>query len=240
MSWFGWGAATPSADEAEGIVIPGLEAPETEEEFRALVEKKIAQMNELLADPDWSPLAFDDGGQGVLLWDKPPVPDGGSEVSMLRSEMTVAAPVDRVHKLLNSLDTEVLKTYDDTVIEVRVLKEVTEDIQVISRHVQSPFPISNREVVALRYSKKNPVDGSAVIIGSSINLRGMPETSGFVRANAIVAAWSIVPLDESRTRVSRLAQIDPRGQIPAAITNTFKLKLGQSFLKVKTVLEQAH
>ena len=119
-----------------------------------------------------------------------------------------------------------------------MLKEVNENTQVVLRHVKSPFPISNREVVAIRHTRTLE-DGALMLLGSSINAKGVPETPGFVRANAIVAAWHVSALPEGQGCLAiRLGQVDPRGAIPHMVVNAFKQKAGTALLRLKTIVEQ--
>ncbi|MDP2435765.1 MAG: START domain-containing protein [archaeon] len=229
-------ASAQNGGEEGGLIIEGLETPESEIEFSDLCERKVKEALDMLSWSDWQPIAFGDDPSGkVQLFDKPGTEENG--LSILKVVTTIQCPAAAVMELVSSLDLETLQTFEDQTLDVRVLREINESTQVVLRHIKSPSPLSNREVAALRHTRVLE-DGTHLLLGCSINVKGLPETPSFVRANALVACWHITPNPDGSCTVVRLGQVDPRGSIPLMVVNAFKQKGGLAILKLKVILEK--
>ncbi len=103
--------------------------------------------------------------------------------------------------------------------------DISSDIMVTYATYWVPYPLTHRNFVVAKTVKKLP-DGGFSVVQTSINSKDYPFDPNFVRGVANIAGYVLhsVPDQPNQTRMIRIAQIDPKGNIPAMVVNTFKTK----------------
>lgn len=226
-----------SAPEAE-CLLPDLPTPETDIEIMSLVEQKMREGRELLEDASldgWEPVEFEDESIRILELKKE-----GDAISCLRAEGAVSRDPDSLLSLLSSTDIETIRIYEEMCMGVTILREVQGDIgktQVIRRQQKAPGPISNRELVVVKHTR---IDEAGVrwMLQFSINVRGVPESSGFVRAVAYVGIIRITPQPDGGSYLARVGKFDPRGSLPKWVLSLGKKMVAQTFIKFRETTHQ--
>ncbi|MCP4438008.1 MAG: hypothetical protein GY810_03615 [Aureispira sp.] len=101
--------------------------------------------------------------------------------------------------------------------EVKNLKEVTHDRVYTYSYADAPWPIADRDNVALVeyfYPKKG-----TVVAKMSAAPDYMPRKSGVVRVERIKGSWTFVDLGNGYTQVTTQVVADPGGSLPTWLVN---------------------
>jgi len=90
--------------------------------------------------------------------------------------------------------------------------EVSKDITVVRARYQAPFPVANREFVALRCKGRMP-DGTLVTYGTSIrHAKCVVGEGGFLRATVFTGCFcEAVTGEPNKCRLVRIINLDPKG-----------------------------
>ena len=104
---------------------------------------------------------------------------------------------------------------------VDVLIKLMPRTNVIRTVNKGGLVVDKRDIVAVLHAFLAD-DGTGYIIEKSVEVPEGPEVEGFVRAE-MFAGFILEPIDDENTTVTRVARIDPKGQIPDMV----KKKLGK-------------
>jgi len=129
--------------------------------------------------------------------------------------------------------------YEKDCSHYEVVREIIPDIVVTRARYTAPFPVTAREIVAIRVRRKLP-DGGYLSYGKSINLDECLTDSSHVRAalHLIGAFCRPIPGEPNRCILTRIAQLDPKGNIPTMVVNAVKTKSGTSMILLRKVIRK--
>ena len=110
-------------------------------------------------------------------------------------------------------------------------------MQIFYRAYHAPFPVSPREFVALN-GLSEEADGTLISYGSSINYPDAPHNPKYVRGNVMVTGFIVRPVASRgpECEVTRITQIDPKGQIPPFVSNLAQKRSGVLFENMRYVV----
>ena len=94
--------------------------------------------------------------------------------------------------------------------------------QVIYQAIDSPWPVSDRDMVFLSTASKRP-NGNIQIDMKSIEFEGAPKTVG-VRIQLNFSKYVFRPLKDGKTEVTLEIHTDPKGWIPKWLVNIVQRK----------------
>lgn len=102
---------------------------------------------------------------------------------------------------------------------------------------KTPFPMSHRENLFFRFTQD--ADGGAKkLIQQSVNDPDVPIEQDRVRSVMVIAGWLLEPIEDGKkTKVSRLLQLDPKGSVPTMVVNMYIAKVGDSIVRLRSLLK---
>ena len=158
MSWWG-GNSIPAP-----IVYDELPTPITDEDYKKVARDALADSLALEDDPGWSQLKFND--PNVQLYE---LNDPDSAIKYVKISTELPASPKEIYQFVTDDRMEQRLLWDKELIEIRVIKSKThyphmqiqlinykkyktevEDIDVIYQAYKAPYPVTNRNFVAIR------------------------------------------------------------------------------------------
>jgi len=228
MSWWGNGMK-----DGDPLVLEDCETPRTAEEYRRIAEESLEEVLRLENAPNWEPIPYADDRvslAGLTLPDSP--------LKCVRTCTILPGSPQQVKAFMSCDDIAERKKWDTELIELRVVEEVG-GIQVVFQAYKAPFGVTNRSFVATR-SAKYLEDGTIVVGGTSVNHDECPYDSRYVRGKATSAIiYKPVPGDSNKCQMTRLVNVDPKGNIPAMAINMGIKKAGDATIRLIEVVEEA-
>lgn len=187
-----------------------------------------------ITGPQWK----DDGcrdwvydASGGVTWDLNGDEDGietftgsvaGSDFFAFRGAGAVDAPIAKVANVL--IDTTRHPEWVPNFGGIRILEDVSKEEKVIYRHVLTPAVIDDRDFVLKVHVHTDEESGHLLVDIKSTKHPKAPPTEdkvrGVIHKNSGYRLW---PIDGGRrTMVVFTIHVDPRGDVPAWIVNTFQ------------------
>jgi len=233
---WGWltGENPTTTGTTETGFYPELPTPKTEPEFQQVFEDKVKLLTTLSQDPKWVQIDYvdTDGKTDIKLYDMS-IPD--SAVSFVKTETTLNIAAKTLFRLVQSKLLATLKQFDKDLAAIKVVKEISSNLQILRTIYTAPFPVSDREFVVLRGGQTE--DGTFVSVNTSINYGNLIDLPSTVRGVCSVAGWIIRSIDENHSHCIRVAQVDPKGWIPPLVVNLFKHKAAEGVYDIKKLIE---
>ncbi|HEY4118185.1 MAG TPA: SDR family NAD(P)-dependent oxidoreductase [Byssovorax sp.] len=168
-----------------------------------------------LADgADWETLRTKDG----IVVSRKDIP--GSSFVAFRGEGDVDAPIQAVGDVLVDVPHE--KDWIDSVVEARVLREVSPTEYIMYSHVATPSPMSDRDFVTNVVIRADGAKKRVTVRMRSVEDASSPSTK-YVRAVLEDSSFVLTSIDGGkRTHVVAEIHCDPKGAIPGFIVNQFQ------------------
>lgn len=118
------------------------------------------------------------------------------------------------------LDVSTYKYWQYNIIEPTILKRINEKELIYYCEVDTPWPISNRDLIFHLKMDQDSVTKTLVI--TLTQLPGyIPEKEGIVRIPKAESILTVTPISETRVSVKYVLQVDPGGEVPAFLANMF-------------------
>jgi START domain len=244
-SWFGFGA---QEDVDKGHVLDGVTTPKSADELKQLLDDATAELlGYYKEEQGWSAVEHDHGAT-VSLAEREV---SNCDVHLIKASCIVeASSGDKLCARLSIQEVDALKKFDEDLLALRLIESFGNGadelgygaIQVTLRSYNAPFPVTNREFVTARTTRKIQPEGGGgtlwLAVGRSINRDDVPETPGFVRGKVVISGFVIEQLDDGASfRLTRFALIDPCGAIPSMVVNAFKKKAAAALLRVRDTIK---
>lgn len=161
----------------------------------------------------------------------------GSDVTCVRARMVLKnVNYDKLlQELYNPTYEQRVQVYDELLAH-NVTNEIDRKIVVAHSHYKAPFPVTNRDFLALRtYQEKE--EGTHLIAVQSINDKEIPHESGSVRGTSncgvlLVPNYAGVKGDVLCVTVDH---IDPKGSVPNFVIRMYKQKASDRLVRMQTV-----
>ena len=103
-------------------------------------------------------------------------------------------------------------------ISSEVLQTSAANQQVYYSESESPWPVSNRDVVMQSIVEQD--SSTLVVTSTSKSLIGLkPEIEGIIRVTTLVSMWTLKPLEDGIVDVTYFLSMDPGGWVPAWLMN---------------------
>jgi START domain-containing protein len=153
----------------------------------------------------------------------------GSSLMAFRGEGDIDAPILAVGSVL--IDDTQTKEWVDNVVEVRVLRRISDVEQVTYLHIATPFVMSDRDSVMRAQVTVDAASKSLVLRAVSVDDPLAPKT-GRVRVQVDASSFTLTSVDGGkRTHVVAEVHCDPRGNVPGWVVNTFQKSWGFNTLE---------
>ncbi|MCF0062917.1 START domain-containing protein [Dyadobacter chenwenxiniae] len=181
------------------------------------------------AQRDWK-LVTESQGIKVLSKSAP-----GSRINALRVECEVKASAGALVAML--LDVKAAEEWVFHTKSCDLLKKVSPSELYYYSEVSMPWPLSNRDFVAhIRVSQDKVT--KVVTVDAPAVPGFVAQKEGIVRISHSEGYWTIKPLSAEKISIVYTLQVDPGGDIPAWVVNTFSAQGPlHSFRKMKLELE---
>eukprot|EP01102_Stenamoeba_stenopodia_P019640 TRINITY_DN7465_c0_g4_i1.p1 TRINITY_DN7465_c0_g4~~TRINITY_DN7465_c0_g4_i1.p1 ORF type:complete len:433 (-),score=109.06 TRINITY_DN7465_c0_g4_i1:87-1385(-) len=221
--------------------LPECPEPKTKEEYEALANQTLKRVLDLIDGDGWDEVPItkrsDATNDDTRLFCKQPTDPSEGSSHLLKTTGTIACSPSALYRAITSGDVQERQKWEKDLLELRVVEDVSKDIQVIYTAFRAPSPVASREFVAIKCQTKK--DGRIISYGTSINHPACGLHPVYVRAVATSAfIISPVPGDSHRTHCVRFAQVDPKGMIPGFVINLSKQKAAAAFSVLRKAIEE--
>jgi len=222
----------------QDVIYPELATARTKEEYEQLAKDKLEWVlgEETKESP---PLTFNDiGEQGlsdIMLYDRPAHPATPTEHGV-KVVGTLPVPPKEVYETL--WDLKLRKTIEVDLIDIVLVEKITDDIEVTRTRYSAPFPVTAREIVAVRYRVER--DGVYYVISFSVNHNDVKSDSNYVRAVLHINALICKPLPDNKTEFTRIIDVEPKGNIPNFVVNITKTSAARFVVLLRKALFDLH
>jgi hypothetical protein len=235
MSWWGSNGAP------QPVVYPELPSPITKADFERLADECFEQLMCLEkegSEAGWTTVDFQatNGEEEVKIWDKT---ISGSPVNCIKTQGVIPCSPVNLFKVMCEEDLAKRQEYEKECSCYEIVREITPEIAITRARYKAPFPVTSREVVAFRARRRLP-GGGYVSFGKSINWDECLTDSSHVRAalHLVGAICRPIPGEPNRCMLTRIAQLDPKGNIPTMVVNATKKKSGTSVILLRKVIRK--
>jgi hypothetical protein len=104
--------------------------------------------------------------------------------------------------------------------EVRLLEEQGDTLQIYYNEAKAPWPFKNRDAIYVNtYRWKADSNTAYVHVGCLPDY--LPEINGLIRVKKANGLWKFVMLEEEKTRIIFKFHVEPGGNIPSWLANSF-------------------
>jgi hypothetical protein len=153
----------------------------------------------------------------------------GSRFLAFRGEGDVDGPLLLVGSVLVDVGRD--HEWMDNLVEVRILRIVSETEYVTYSHVGTPITMSDRDFVTDVTLAVQPSAKQMTILMHSVSDPAAPRT-GYVRGELDQSSFTLTSIDGgARTHVVAEIHCDPKGSIAAWLVNSFQNNWGMNTLK---------
>ncbi|ELV8681159.1 START domain-containing protein [Vibrio fluvialis] len=149
----------------------------------------------------------------------------------IRAQMFVNTTYAAFMTLLE--DSSNVPNWIDNVDSSRVLKQISDNENIVYTRFAAPWPARDRDMVT--YSQFKQFAGALVLTIEDASDQ-YPEQEGFVRIKAVKATWTLEKLTNGMTHIDYTAFADPGGILPNWLAN--KLSVSSAFNTFEALREQ--
>jgi len=132
----------------------------------------------------------------------------------IRAQMFVNTTYAAFMTLLE--DSSNVPNWIDNVDSSRVLKQISDNENIVYTRFAAPWPARDRDMVT--YSQFKQFAGALVLTIKDASDQ-YPEQEGFVRIKAVKATWTLEKLTNGMTHIDYTAFADPGGMLPNWLAN---------------------
>jgi hypothetical protein len=140
----------------------------------------------------------------------------GSKHRAVRTQMTIPASLNALVGLID--DTSACPELAKLCQRASVHEQISETERYVYSYNNIPWPVSDRDALAHVTWQQDPADLTVTML--AVPTDGiLAETKKAVRIIDGVTSWTFKPLSDGQVHVISEAHIDPRGPVPAWLTN---------------------
>jgi uncharacterized membrane protein len=140
----------------------------------------------------------------------------GNSIKSFKGVADIHAPLEKVYNLIGNVKN--LDWWDKNLKEIKVLYYEKEKRSQYYLVYDSPWPVTDRDLVVDATITTDPVTGVRKIV--SIPLPGVvPERHDVVRIKNYLQTWTIEPVGQDLVHVVLEGYVDPAGSVPDWIYN---------------------
>eukprot|EP01098_Paradermamoeba_levis_P000145 TRINITY_DN1014_c0_g1_i1.p1 TRINITY_DN1014_c0_g1~~TRINITY_DN1014_c0_g1_i1.p1 ORF type:complete len:203 (-),score=59.66 TRINITY_DN1014_c0_g1_i1:49-657(-) len=160
----------------------------------------------------------------------------GCSVNCFRGVGFVKTTPKKALDLVLSFGLKEWQALDAAQLSWEVIEQVNDHERVVYQVNKLPWPLWSRDTVTVSRWTED-ADGSWIFVHTSVDHPKKPEdTQNYVRAKVVLSAY-LFEAAEGGTRMHRIAQIDPAGNIPSAVVNMQAGKVAQIISHTRSILE---
>lgn len=219
MAWGQWIAGGGGPAKGEQVMLPECPTPDTQEEYIEVASATLEKVKRLLNSSGWTEVPFEN--DFVKLFEKPD-PTGGP-IPLIKTQAEMPCSARELYDLVNNASVEERKAWEKSLLSAELIETITEDIKVVRTTHAAPFPVTTRELVAIKCAA---VEGEVYYsYGTSINRSDCTADPSLVRAVALFGfAFRPKPGQSNCCLCEEVVKLDPKGNIPSFAINLGKKK----------------
>ena len=164
------------------------------------------------ADEQWV-LANDSDGIKTYTMTTP-----GSNLISYKAVTEIEAPLEVVLEIIRDFS-----SYPQWYWQCRECRLVKGDQnrhqQVIYFVSNTPWPVTNRDMILFLIQQDDPKTGNTIIVINSIKDDIVPRKKDCVRVIDCTGAWNLTRVGKNKTGIQFAIKIDPAGSVPLALAN---------------------
>lgn len=104
-------------------------------------------------------------------------------------------------------------------IESKLIEKKGDFFQVVYNVTDTPWPVTDRDVVVQSRVKLNQPKGTAIVKLKSVSDSRCPAKGGRVRMKSLVGSYQLYYLGKNKTKIVYSINANPGGSIPASLAN---------------------
>ena len=152
----------------------------------------------------------------------------GSDIIAFRGDVTINADIGTIINVIN--DKSSRKEWVDRLLASSTLKQDSSFESIEYTKISCPWPISDRDFVFRSTIYLDEERGRVVMDMSSVDYPAMPPIKGVVRGETRHSVYTLTRIEDGITRVEAEFYGDPKGWIPAWVTNIFQKRWPETTL----------
>lgn len=157
-----------------------------------------------------------------------------SPFNLLKAESQIGVSIDKMLELIFDVNKHKLWVYNT--VQSVLIKKIGPYELLYYGETYAPWPVSNRDLILHLTAKLDSITGICKINAiSEPHLK--PLVNGKVRVPRSVSEWTLIPINQNKTKVIYTLDIDPGGHIPAWLVNFASVEGPYlSFIKMRELL----
>jgi len=172
----------------------------------------LLQATVMFGQADWK---FLTARSGIRVYTKTV---SGSKIKALRIECGVSASASEVVALL--MDIPAAVRWVSHTKSCVLIRKVSPSELYYYTEVSLPWPLENRDFSA-HIKVSQDLNTKIVTVNAPAVPSWVPVKPGIVRISHSKGFWTITPTDKGRVKIDYILEVDPGGNIPPVIVNTF-------------------
>ena len=143
---------------------------------------------------------------------------GLSKFKAIKATFTVNATYSEFVAML--LDIENFNHWQYKISHAHVLQQISDEELIYYAEVETPWPVSNRDIIIKMKITQDPVTHWVTVSGNSLP-DYFPKKENLVRVPTSHSLWTLKSIDASQIQAEYNIQVDPGGSVPAWLINIF-------------------
>ena len=158
-----------------------------------------------------------------------------SKINELKAEFSIQAPLSELAAVIIDVDDHVQWVYATK--SSKLLKKVSDSELYFYTEMDSPWPLSNRDLIVHLLIRQDPM--SKIMTIEAIDVPSyMPKKKSIVRVPISKAVWTVTPVNKKTINISYHVEVDPGGTVPSWLVNMFATKCPfESFKSLRTQIK---
>jgi len=211
------------------------ESPTTVKDYEDLAARCLQECLQLAEDKEGWTTINHGRDSSIRLLDKT---QPGSPVNIIKTEGILDCSPSELIEAVGTNDLSLRRQWDRDLKVYDIIEDITPEISVLYQVYNAPFPVQDRDFVAIKAKKLLP-DGTWVTYGTTINHDKKPPVETCVRAVGMSALFiRPIPGMLYKCMTVRIARLDPMGMIPKFVINMSKKKAAVSVVCLREFVRQ--
>jgi hypothetical protein len=159
-----------------------------------------------------------------------------SKMKEYKGEIVIKKNVQTVLKAFTDIKNHDKFLYKCKKGSVKLVKKVSDNDFYTYMEIETPWPVSHRDIVT-RYIVNKPESNGTITIDLSCHKDLVPEVKGIVRVPLMSGYWKLIPVDKNSTKVIHQAYSSPGGNIPEGLANSASVDAPFAMLKSLSTID---
>jgi hypothetical protein len=155
-----------------------------------------------------------------------------SKINELKADFSMEATLSELAAVMMDVNNHLQWSYATK--SDKILKKISDSELYFYTEMNSPWPVSNRDLIVHLVIRQDPVSKIMTIEETNIP-NYMPEKKSIVRVPFSKAVWTVTPVNKKTININYHVDVDPGGMVPAWLVNMFAAKCPfESFKNLRT------